>query len=66
MRIKLWCVDQVTGERFPEDDCDLDSLFYLADENQRSEHDDAQAAIQRDGQAWIGGGAAPLFLAVPL
>lgn len=60
MRVKIFSVDQDTAEEnferltdtldmFPDDETER----YLVEEQ-----------ISRDGRAWIGGGAAQLFLAV--
>lgn len=65
MKINLWCVDQETGERFREADCELAELFYMADEGEREAYERALSDIARDCEAFIGGGAAPLFLVRP-
>ena len=61
MQVKLFNVNQDTGEQSIIDaNCNLADCFPGDD----ASYEGAIQLIKDNGRAWIGGGAAPLFLAV--
>lgn len=67
MRVKVFAIDQVTGEeKLTAADVELSSLF-PADEIDADEQEaHARDEIERAGRVWIGGGAAQLNLVMPV
>ena len=57
MKVKLYAVNQDTGDMVFEKCVWLDDLFDEADEERHS----AAREVRDVGRYWIGGGAAPLF-----
>jgi|HubBroStandDraft_4_1064222.scaffolds.fasta_scaffold01416_12 hypothetical protein len=64
MRVKVYKIDQNTGEETFERTCDLTDLFPERDEGDEPAYADAHNELAQVGRVWIGGGAAPLFLLV--
>lgn len=58
MKVKLFSVNQETGAETLERICEVQDMF--EDENEAYS---VNMEIKASGRAWIGGGAAPLFLA---
>lgn len=65
MIIKLYAVDQTTGEESFQTDCYLRDCFDLEDADQLHDYEHCEEQLREHGRVWIGGGAAALFLAVP-
>lgn len=65
MRVKVYKVDQNTGEETFERTAALDDLF---DDSWEGGADALSAAceLEKAGRVWVGGGAAPLFYVVRL
>ena len=59
MKVKLYAVNQDTGEQTFDRICEINDLF--EDQNEAYV---VNMEIKDSGRAWIGGGAAPLFLAM--
>jgi hypothetical protein len=58
MKIKIYSVDQSTGEETCTDECDLDEAL----ERGTDEFEEALSDLQQTGRHWVGGGAAALSL----
>ena len=61
--VKIKLIHLIDGAEIPAGEWDLKLCF---DESQAEDYADTAAAIEKNGMAYIGGGAAPLFLAVAL
>jgi len=58
MRVKVFYVNQDTGDETFWTECSLDETLDRADD----EYGDAVWHLQDNGRYWLGGGAAPLVL----